>query len=408
MPEEIPRTRDRAAGGGIRSSRGRFCVRVAAVAVVAFRAFVPVGAAGQVGVETDRAALEALHAATDGENWTDDTNWLTDAPLGEWYGVTTDAAGRVTGLDLHDNGLTGPIPDALGRLARLENLNLYRNGLTGPIPDALGRLPSLERLGLGSNGLTGPIPDALGRLPGLRWLFLQDNGLTGPVPDALGRLPNLERLDLSYLWGVSGPLPPGLRSAVSLDRLNVFVTRACAPTAWRGWLETIRFTGRLCGSENATIDVAVVYTPAARGASGGAAAIEAVVDLMMRRPTRPCGRAGCPIASRWRAGPRCSTPRRASPGSTSAGSPTRRTATWTGCMSCATRSGPISCISSWTRTRPTWRAGPTSPAPSASPPTRGAAATSRTSWDTTWGCCTIGIRCTATKAGRARIRRTAT
>ena len=40
-------------------------------------------------------------------------------------------------------------------------------------------------------------------------------------------------------------------------------------------------------------------------------------------------------------------------------------------MSCATRSGPISCISSWTRTRPTWRAGPTSPAPSASPPHSG-------------------------------------
>lgn len=46
-------------------------------------------------------------------------------------------------------------------------------------------------------------------------------------------------------------------------------------------LATIRFTGRLCGSETATIDVAVVYTPAARRASGGTAEIEAVIDLMI-------------------------------------------------------------------------------------------------------------------------------
>ena len=38
-------------------------------------------------VNPDRAALVALYNATDGPNWVDNTNWLTDAPLGEWYGV---------------------------------------------------------------------------------------------------------------------------------------------------------------------------------------------------------------------------------------------------------------------------------------------------------------------------------
>ena len=51
-------------------------------------------------VNPDRDALEALYRATDGPNWTDNTNWLTDAPLGQWYGVTTDRAGRVLELDL--------------------------------------------------------------------------------------------------------------------------------------------------------------------------------------------------------------------------------------------------------------------------------------------------------------------
>ena len=37
----------------------------------------------------DRAALVALYEATDGPNWVSNEGWLTDAPLGEWYGVDT-------------------------------------------------------------------------------------------------------------------------------------------------------------------------------------------------------------------------------------------------------------------------------------------------------------------------------
>ena len=51
-------------------------------------------------VNPGRAALVALYNATDGPNWVDNTNWLTDAPLGEWYGVSTDGAGRVVWINL--------------------------------------------------------------------------------------------------------------------------------------------------------------------------------------------------------------------------------------------------------------------------------------------------------------------
>ena len=75
------------------------------------------------------AALVALYEATDGPNWVNNDNWLTDAPLDEWYGVETDASGRVVRLNLGGrwdsearefmlHGLTGPIPSELGDLAR--------------------------------------------------------------------------------------------------------------------------------------------------------------------------------------------------------------------------------------------------------------------------------------------------
>ena len=65
-------------------------------------------------VEGDRAALVTLYNATNGSEWEDKTNWLSDEPLGEWYGVSTDAQGRVDTLRLFDNDLLGSIPVELG------------------------------------------------------------------------------------------------------------------------------------------------------------------------------------------------------------------------------------------------------------------------------------------------------
>ena len=54
----------------------------------------------------DRDVLVALYNETGGDNWTTQTNWLTDNPLDTWHGVTV-AIGRVTGLSLSRNNLTG-------------------------------------------------------------------------------------------------------------------------------------------------------------------------------------------------------------------------------------------------------------------------------------------------------------
>ena len=95
--------------------------------------------------ETDREALVALYNATDGENWNRSDNWLSDAPLGEWYGVDTNNDGRVTVLILDNNELSGEIPPELGSLANLTGeLELSDNGLSGEIPPELGSLANLS------------------------------------------------------------------------------------------------------------------------------------------------------------------------------------------------------------------------------------------------------------------------
>ena len=60
-------------------------------------------------VAAEREALIAFYNATGGDNWTDNTNWLSDKPLNQWHGVTT-RAGRVSQLALIDNQLSGTIP----------------------------------------------------------------------------------------------------------------------------------------------------------------------------------------------------------------------------------------------------------------------------------------------------------
>ena len=172
------------------------------------------------GPQSDREVLEVLYDSTRGADWTDSTNWKTSALLDEWYGVTTDTAGRVTRLYLRGNDLTGPIPGELGRLANLEGLSLRGNDLTGPVPASLGNLAQLRWLYLSGNDLTGRIPGTLGSLANLEWLDLRGNDLTGPVPASLGNLAQLRWLDLSGN-DLTGPVPASLGNLAQLRWLDL-------------------------------------------------------------------------------------------------------------------------------------------------------------------------------------------
>ena len=129
----------------------------------------------------DRDALVALYNATEGQNWTTQTNWLTDLPIETWHGVTV-ADGRVTGLVLTQNNLEGEIPIELGNLAYLDSLKLEGNALHGPIPVEIGKLGNLRVLMLQENQLTGGIPVWLGDLSNLETLWIFNNPLGGRIP----------------------------------------------------------------------------------------------------------------------------------------------------------------------------------------------------------------------------------
>jgi hypothetical protein len=119
--------------------------------------------------------LVTVYNALDGPNWEDSGNWLSDTPLGEWSGVTTDDNGRVIWLQIGGSGsgqeLNGEIPLELIGLGALEILGLsggfHGVDLRGEIPPELGNLSNLSNLrdlSIEGNGLTGEIPPELGNL----------------------------------------------------------------------------------------------------------------------------------------------------------------------------------------------------------------------------------------------------
>ena len=210
-------------------------------------------------VATDREALVAFYNAMDGDNWTNNANWLSEAPLAEWHGVHTNSKGRVFNVRLTDNQLSGELPSELGNLTYLiilgtmdnqvsgeipvelanlpylASLELHGNQLSGEIPPELGSLSSLGSLRLEDNQFSGEIPPELGSLSNLEWLALDFNQLTGEIPSELGSLSNLEFLQLGYNQ-LTGEIPSELGRLSNLELLHLDGNQltGCIPGGLRG------------------------------------------------------------------------------------------------------------------------------------------------------------------------------
>lgn len=175
-------------------------------------------------IETDRNVLIELYHATDGPNWNYSKNWLTDLPVENWIGVTTDRTGRVTTLNLNSAGLKGTFPKGLDRLTKLEILALENSELTGTIPPEIGDLGNLTEIRLWGNQLTGEIPSEIGKLKNLAILDLRFNQLTGEIPPEIEQLKNLRSLKAEENR-ISGDIPPEIGQLQNLVVLELHQNR---------------------------------------------------------------------------------------------------------------------------------------------------------------------------------------
>lgn len=76
----------------------------------------------------DSVSLVSLYNQANGHNWFKQTGWLK-GPVSTWYGVTVNN-GRVTGLNLGNNNLKGPVTAKMANLTKLSQLDLDGNYLT--------------------------------------------------------------------------------------------------------------------------------------------------------------------------------------------------------------------------------------------------------------------------------------
>ncbi|KAK9755434.1 hypothetical protein RND81_01G024700 [Saponaria officinalis] len=110
-------------------------------------------------------------------------------------------------LDLHDNRLSGSLPDEIGKLTNLGTLDICKNMFSGVMPSTLGSCIGLEKLCLGENNFRGTIGDSLQTLKGLSVLDLSGNKFSGNIPKFLAGL-QLQILNLSYN-NLDGEVPTG-------------------------------------------------------------------------------------------------------------------------------------------------------------------------------------------------------
>ena len=178
--------------------------------------------------EVERSALEALYRANNGDKWTYRTNWCTDKPLSEWWGIQmTPDNKHVRSIRLYYNEVDGYIPEQIGDLSELEELAignyLYLAKKSSPLPDAIGRLKKLKILDFQNYSLSGTLPSSLFSLKNLEKLricYAQDM-TPMPIPKEIGQLTELTELCLSGM-NLTGELIPEIGRLTKLQRLVMF------------------------------------------------------------------------------------------------------------------------------------------------------------------------------------------
>lgn len=176
----------------------------------------------------ERSDLLKLYEAMGGTSWTESDNWGSSRPLEEWYGIAVDSAGRVTGINLNRNNLSGEVPTEIQYFPYLRLLRLDYNRLEGEVPAEIGKLTELRRMDIDGNNFTGSIPPEFGNLTKIEVLWMGGNQMSGPIPPEMGNLESLQTLHL-YEAPFDGSIPDEFGQLTELRFLRIEETRVDGP-----------------------------------------------------------------------------------------------------------------------------------------------------------------------------------
>lgn len=196
-------------------------------------------------IEIEREALISIYRALDGDNWNNNTNWCSDKPVSEWYGIRT-FNGLVTEILLPCNNMNGTISSDMLKFRELRELYVESNPLRieltdnkplwfnrlwrfnvrycepySSLPEWFYVLPAITRLEMSIDR----IPPEIGRMTGLTHLDLTTTPTQ--IPSEIGQLTKLRELNIfGSLTGSSssiegGALPESIGNLRALEILCI-------------------------------------------------------------------------------------------------------------------------------------------------------------------------------------------
>lgn len=81
-------------------------------------------------LQQDSTVLVELYNSTNGPEWINNTNWLTNNPLHTWHGITLSATGdNVSKIELPDNNLQGFIPSSIISIFTIDVMDFSNNNI---------------------------------------------------------------------------------------------------------------------------------------------------------------------------------------------------------------------------------------------------------------------------------------
>lgn len=121
----------------------------------------------------DSVALVKIYNRANGDNWSNNDNWL-QTNIDSWAGVSVQG-GRVVGVNLAANNLTGRLTSNLRKLSNVVSLNFSNNQIGQGVPASIVQMGNLQMLNLSNNNLID-LPDVTG-LPAIQLLDVSANRL---------------------------------------------------------------------------------------------------------------------------------------------------------------------------------------------------------------------------------------